>query len=79
MKFFRTEDTVKFQSGAILGLNETQSKPRLLSKSIRAGKGGKFEVVTEIEFKKGEVIGVDGAIPKVLLSKFTAIEEEKKK
>jgi len=79
MKFFRTESTVKFPSGTILGLNDAQSKPRLLSKSIRAGKGGKFEVITEVEFKKGEVIGVDGAIPKALLSKFTAIEEEKKK
>ncbi len=78
MRFFRTESAVSFHYGAVLGLTEGQAKSRLATGSIRALKKGVFEVVKEVEIKRGETIGIEGNVPKVLISKMTAVDEEKK-
>lgn len=78
MKFFRTEDVISFHYGAILGLNEKQSKPRILTKNLKDLMDGKFEVIGEIQFKKGEIIGLEEKdIGKAFLSKLTLMTDEK--
>ncbi len=77
MKLFRTEDAVSFHYGTILGLKENQAKPRIQVKTLKPLKDGKFEVIGDVQFKRGEIIGLDEKdIPKGMILKFTAIEKE---
>lgn len=79
MKMYRTETAISFHHGTILELAEKQSKPRLMVGQIRALKEkGKFEVVTSVEFKAGEMIGIEQEIPKGLAPKLKSLSEEKK-
>jgi hypothetical protein len=78
MKFFRTEDALNFHYGTILGLTEKQAKPRLMINTLKSLKDGKFEVIGAVQFKAGEVIGLeDKDIPKAFIPKLKAIEETK--
>jgi hypothetical protein len=79
MKFFRAEDTVSFHLGAILELTDEQAKVRMMGKTLRHISGKRYEVVKPIQFKRGEVIGIEGEIPKAMAPKFNAIDEKKKK
>ena len=74
MKFFRTEDAVSFHYGAILGLTEKQAKPRIQVKSLEVLGDGKFKVTGDVQFKIGELIGLeDKDIPKAYLPKLSEI------
>jgi hypothetical protein len=80
MKFFKTEDAISFHYGAILGLNEKQAKPRIQIKTLKPVGEGKFEVTGDVQFKAGEVIGLEEKdIPKAYIPKLTEISKAKKK
>lgn len=77
MKFFRTEDAVSFHYGAILGLTDKQAVPRIQIKNLKALGDGRFEVTGDVQFKMGEIIGLEEKdIPKGLAGKFSLIEKE---
>ena len=79
MKFFKTEDAISFHYGAVLGLEESQAKSRVLSKNLKPLKNGVYEVTGEVNFKRGEIIGLEEKdIPKAFVPKLAAIGDEKK-
>jgi hypothetical protein len=59
-------------SGGVLGLTKEQAAPRL--HNLKALPGGKYEIVRPVEFKRGEVIGYDGDLPKVLASALADVD-----
>ena len=83
MKFYRTEIAVTFFPGTTLGLTEEQAQGRLQVKQIKALKEkGKFEILTQAQFKAGEVIGIEGDISEIIapapIRRLTLVEKEKK-
>jgi hypothetical protein len=72
MKFYRATDVVRFYSGVIC-LTPSQiagRKPRL-----EVGPEGRCVVKSEVQFKRGEVIGLE-EIPKVYANILEPVEEK---
>lgn len=68
---------VSFAPGFILGLTERQAQPRL--QSLRKLDGNLYSVISPVEFKRGEVIGIpDGNVPKALVNALGEVAGEKK-
>ncbi len=68
---------VSFAPGFLLQLTEQQAQKRL--QSLQKQKDGLYRVVTAVEFKRGEVVGIpDGAVPKALTAAVTEVGGQKK-
>ena len=63
-----------FGPGFVLELTEGQAQPRL--SNLRKLGQGRYSVTTPVEFKQGEVIGTDIAIPKTLGHKLTPVDQD---
>ena len=72
-KYEVTAVSARINSG-VLELTKEQAGPRL--HNLKLIKGNKYEVLNTVEFKRGEVFGFDGDLPKVLAS---ALEPESAK
>lgn len=78
MKQYLVTDTfVNFGIGAILELSEKQyeSRKHLLKKLS----GSKYEATQTVQFKRGEVVGIEGELDKYLLTKVNPCEVKKDK
>lgn len=62
-KYEVTAVSARINSG-VLELTKEQAGPRL--HNLKLIKGNKYEVLNTVEFKRGEVFGYDGDLPKVL-------------
>lgn len=69
-KYEVTAVSARINSG-VLELTKEQAGPRM--HNLKPIKGNKYEVLNTVEFKRGEVFGFDGDLPKVLAS---ALEPE---
>lgn len=68
---------VSFAPGFLLQLTEQQAQKRL--QNLQKLKDGLYRVVTAVEFKRGEVIGVpDGNVPKALTAAVAEVGDQKK-
>lgn len=72
-KYEVTAVSARINSG-VLELTKEQAGPRM--HNLKPIKGNKYEVLNTVEFKRGEVFGFDGDLPKVLAS---ALEPESAK
>lgn len=62
-KYIITGRSVRITSG-MLELTAEQAKAR--AHHLEALQDGRFQIVTTVEFKRGEVIGFEGDLPKAL-------------
>lgn len=53
----------------------TEKQAALRAASIKKIKGGGYEVIAPLTFKRGEVIGYDGELPKVLATELVEAKE----
>jgi len=60
-------------AAGVLRLTPAQSAPRL--HNLKALGRGRFEIVSPVEFKRGEIIGYEGELPKALAD---VLENEQK-
>lgn len=68
---------VSFGPGFLLQLTEQQAQSRL--QNLKKQKDGIYKVVSAVEFKRGEVIGVPGgAVPKALTGAVAEVGDRKK-
>lgn len=77
MKLFQTSGVISL-FGGLVGLNEHQATLRKLA--LEKVEGDVYRVVSEVQFKAGEVIGLE-SVPKVfknILSDLSEPEDEKK-
>jgi hypothetical protein len=61
---YRVLTPVRFGAGALLGLTEAQLRGR--QHALKAAAKGLHQVVTEVQFKRGEELVIAGDVPKVL-------------
>lgn len=71
-KYTVTAVSARLSSG-VLELTKEQAAPRL--HNLKSQGKGLFEVVNPVEFKRGEVIGYDGDLPKALGDKLEVEEK----
>jgi hypothetical protein len=64
MQKYTTLETVAIGSGSIVELNAQQAESR--KHNLKELGDGRFEVVNNIQFKKGETFGFEGTPPKTL-------------
>lgn len=69
MKQYIVEEVVNFSEGTILELSEKQHKDR--EQCLKKLGGNKYEVLKTVQFKIGEIIGLDGELDKGMQSKVT--------
>jgi len=74
MQFYRTTGILNVPVGFKLGLDENQIRDRVRNLIIRAK--GKCEVIAPIQFKRGEIIGIEK--PDKIMLKVLEEESEKK-
>lgn len=67
---------VSFGPGIALGLTDEQAQPRLscLKKIPKGLYAGLYQVTAPVEFKQGEVIGLDVEVPKSLIHKLAPLD-----
>ncbi len=67
---------VAFGPGIALGLTDEQAQPRLscLKKIPKGLYAGLYQVTAPVEFKQGEVIGLDTEVPKSFIHKLAPID-----
>ena len=71
---YRILQPLSFHAGALLGLTEAQAHVRRAV--LRPLPDGVYEVITEAQFKSGEVISFDGDIPKAKAACAEALSHE---
>jgi len=75
LKSFRTKEIIDLYTG-VIGLNDDQAAPRL--ERLKETKKGEYEILAHVQFKAGEVIGLNvTSLPKVVLSKLEPIVTNK--
>lgn len=75
MKQYLITDVVNFNTGVILELSEKQHKVR--EHCLKKLGGNKYEVLKTVQFKRGEVVGLDGELDKCLQQKVNPCEVKK--
>lgn len=71
---YRILQPLKFHSGALLGLTEDQARVR---KTVIESLGARlYRVITEVQFKAGEIISYEGALPKSMAFSAEPVELE---
>lgn len=65
MDRYRVCSTLSLFPGSVVALSEAQHAPR--EARLHARGEGVYEITAPVQFKAGEVLGIDGAIPKPLL------------
>ena len=73
MKFYRTSELVRLYDGVIF-LSEKQISGR--KKNLDVGPKGKCKIKAEVQFKAGEVIGLEN-VPKILREILAPVEEKR--
>jgi hypothetical protein len=72
MNFVRVEEPITFGPGKILGLTHEQVETRIWN--LKRLRGGRYRVVKEVQFKRGEILQVDSDLNGFLKGKLVAIE-----
>lgn len=75
MKQYIITEAMNFNAGSVLELSEKQYKGR--DHCLKKIGNNKYEVLKTVQFKIGEVIGLDGEIDKGLQHKLNACEVKK--
>lgn len=76
MQEYKTTDTVRLPGGRI-GLTKAQAAKR--ARHLKKVSDGKYDVLTPVVFKAGEVIQMDGAIDKSIRHKLEKKSVPKKR
>lgn len=76
-QYIVTDTCVNFGIGTILELTERQYEKR--KQALKKLFGNKYEVLLPVQFKRGEVVGIEGEPDKYLQAKLNPCEVKKEK
>lgn len=77
LKKYLTLEKVSLFSG-VVGLSKKQAEPRLRIKALESRPGGLYKILSPIQFKAGEIIGLDSP-DKAVLAQIELTPAEKAK